>query len=176
MGRDLRGPRRRSLRRHRQSGLHQPRPRGEVPLQRAVHRLARRDRRARGRRLRRLLRRPRRQDHRAVAHEQLVRARPEPRRERRARRGLGAGGDAAAAGPRRRDHQRQAHLPRRRDHQRADRAQDRGRDPEAGRAAFVFTQDKQALVAAIDEALAELRADGTLAAISEKYFGDDVSQ
>lgn len=48
--------------------------------------------------------------------------------------------------------------------------------PEAGRAAFVFTQDKQALVAAIDEALAELRADGTLAAISEKYFGDDVSQ
>lgn len=42
--------------------------------------------------------------------------------------------------------------------------------------AFALTQDKEALVAAIDEALAELAADGTLAEIGEKYFGADVSQ
>lgn len=47
---------------------------------------------------------------------------------------------------------------------------------EAGEQAFVFTQDKEALVDAVDGALDELRADGTLAEISEKYFGDDVSQ
>ena len=41
--------------------------------------------------------------------------------------------------------------------------------------AFAFTQDKQALVEAIDDALAELREEGTLAEISEKYFGDDVT-
>ncbi len=29
---------------------------------------------------------------------------------------------------------------------------------------------------AVDQALADLRADGTLASISEKYFGADVSQ
>ncbi|MET0811749.1 MAG: amino acid ABC transporter substrate-binding protein [Microbacterium sp.] len=42
--------------------------------------------------------------------------------------------------------------------------------------AFAFTKDKTALVAAIDEALAELREEGVLAEISEKYFGADVSQ
>ena len=42
--------------------------------------------------------------------------------------------------------------------------------------AFAFTQDKGALVAAIDEALAELRDEGVLAEISEKYFGEDVTQ
>jgi L-cystine transport system substrate-binding protein len=42
--------------------------------------------------------------------------------------------------------------------------------------AFAFTKDKQALVDAVDGALSELRADGTLASISEKYFGDDVTQ
>lgn len=42
--------------------------------------------------------------------------------------------------------------------------------------AFAFTKDKTALVAAIDEALATLRADGTLAEISDKYFGADVTQ
>lgn len=47
---------------------------------------------------------------------------------------------------------------------------------EAGEQAFVFTKDKEALVDAVDEALDELRADGTLAEISEKYFGEDVSQ
>jgi L-cystine transport system substrate-binding protein len=42
--------------------------------------------------------------------------------------------------------------------------------------AFAFTQDKEALVAAIDETLATLREDGTLAEISQKYFGADVTQ
>jgi len=42
--------------------------------------------------------------------------------------------------------------------------------------AFAFTKDKTALVAAVDKALADLSADGTLAKISEKYFGADVSQ
>lgn len=42
--------------------------------------------------------------------------------------------------------------------------------------AFAFTQDKTALVAAVDGALAELREEGVLAEISEKYFGADVSQ
>ncbi|MFJ6654228.1 amino acid ABC transporter substrate-binding protein [Microbacterium sp. NPDC091313] len=42
--------------------------------------------------------------------------------------------------------------------------------------AFAFTKDKQALVDAVDGALAELREDGTLAQISEKYFGEDVTQ
>jgi cystine transport system substrate-binding protein len=41
--------------------------------------------------------------------------------------------------------------------------------------AFAFTKDKEALVSAIDEALAELREEGVLAEISEKYFGDDVT-
>ena len=41
--------------------------------------------------------------------------------------------------------------------------------------AFALTQDKEALVAAIDEALAELRDEGVLTEISEKYFGDDVT-
>ncbi len=47
---------------------------------------------------------------------------------------------------------------------------------EAGEQAFAFTKDKEALVEAIDEALEELRADGTLAEISEKYFGADVTE
>lgn len=42
--------------------------------------------------------------------------------------------------------------------------------------AFAFTQDKEALVEAIDAALAELREEGVLAEISEKYFGEDVTQ
>ena len=41
--------------------------------------------------------------------------------------------------------------------------------------AFALTQDKQALVDAIDGALEELRAEGVLAEISEKYFGADVT-
>lgn len=47
---------------------------------------------------------------------------------------------------------------------------------EAGEQAFVSTQDNEALIAAIDGALDELRADGTLAEISEKYFGADVTE
>lgn len=47
---------------------------------------------------------------------------------------------------------------------------------EAGEQAFVFTKDKEALVEAVDGALEELRADGTLAEISEKYFGEDVTK
>lgn len=42
--------------------------------------------------------------------------------------------------------------------------------------AFVVPKGSDDLVAAIDDALDELRADGTLAQISEKYFGEDVSQ
>jgi cystine transport system substrate-binding protein len=42
--------------------------------------------------------------------------------------------------------------------------------------AFVVAKGSDDLVDAIDEALDELRADGTLAEISEKYFGEDVSQ
>ncbi|MGQ7311748.1 amino acid ABC transporter substrate-binding protein [Microbacterium arabinogalactanolyticum] len=47
---------------------------------------------------------------------------------------------------------------------------------EAGEQAFVFTKGKKKLVEAIDGALDELRTDGTLAEISEKYFGADVSK
>jgi len=47
---------------------------------------------------------------------------------------------------------------------------------EAGEQAFAFTQDKQALADAVNSALAELRADGTLAEISTKYFGADVTE
>jgi len=42
--------------------------------------------------------------------------------------------------------------------------------------AFALTKDSAALVAAIDQALAELRAEGVLAEISEKYFGVDVTE
>ena len=45
-----------------------------------------------------------------------------------------------------------------------------------GYSALAFTQDKEALVAAVDEALAELRDEGVLAEISEKYFGADVTE
>ena len=45
-----------------------------------------------------------------------------------------------------------------------------------GYSAFAFTKDKEALVEAIDEALAELREEGVLAEISETYFGADVTQ
>ncbi|MEJ3405533.1 amino acid ABC transporter substrate-binding protein [Rathayibacter sp. YIM 133350] len=42
--------------------------------------------------------------------------------------------------------------------------------------AFAFAKDKKKLVAAVDKALDELRADGTLAKLGEKYFGTDVSK
>jgi cystine transport system substrate-binding protein len=43
------------------------------------------------------------------------------------------------------------------------------------RNAFAFRKGSDSLVAAVDTALGDLRADGTLAEISEKYFGADVS-
>ena len=42
--------------------------------------------------------------------------------------------------------------------------------------ALAFTKNKKDLVAAIDGALAELRAEGVLAELGEKYFGADVSE
>lgn len=42
--------------------------------------------------------------------------------------------------------------------------------------AFALTKDKAALQAAIDDALEELRTEGVLAELGEKYFGADVSQ
>lgn len=42
--------------------------------------------------------------------------------------------------------------------------------------AFAFRKGSDSLVEAFDEALAELRADGTLAEISQGYFGADVSR
>ena len=47
---------------------------------------------------------------------------------------------------------------------------------DTSRSALTFTQDKEALAVAVDEALAELAADGTHAELGEKYFGADVSQ
>lgn len=42
--------------------------------------------------------------------------------------------------------------------------------------AFVMTPERAALAEAVTGALGELREDGTLTELSEKYFGDDVSQ
>ncbi|MEV7874260.1 amino acid ABC transporter substrate-binding protein [Microbacterium sp. NPDC089188] len=42
--------------------------------------------------------------------------------------------------------------------------------------AFAFKKGQDALAEAVDTALEELRADGTLTQISEKYFGADVTQ
>lgn len=42
--------------------------------------------------------------------------------------------------------------------------------------AFVFRKGSTELAAAVDKALADLAADGTLAGISEKYFGADVTK
>lgn len=47
---------------------------------------------------------------------------------------------------------------------------------ESSESAFALTKDKEALQAAIDDALAELREEGVLAELGEKYFGADVSQ
>ena len=44
------------------------------------------------------------------------------------------------------------------------------------RNAFTFRTGSDSLIKAVDKALADLRADGTLAEISEKYFGEDVSK
>jgi len=44
------------------------------------------------------------------------------------------------------------------------------------RSAFVVTKDNPELMDDVDDALEELREDGTLAEIGEKYFGQDVSR
>ena len=46
---------------------------------------------------------------------------------------------------------------------------------EEARNAFAFRKGSEDVVAAVDKALDTLREDGTLAEISEKYFGEDVS-
>jgi cystine transport system substrate-binding protein len=46
---------------------------------------------------------------------------------------------------------------------------------EKSQSAIAFRKGSDDLVAAVDKALAELRKDGTLAELSEKYFGEDVS-
>ena len=47
---------------------------------------------------------------------------------------------------------------------------------EESRSAFVATPEREALTEAIDGVLEELRTDGTLAELGEKYFGEDVSE
>ena len=47
---------------------------------------------------------------------------------------------------------------------------------EKSESAFTFRKGSDDLVQAFDDALATLREDGTLAEISEKYFGQDVSR
>jgi cystine transport system substrate-binding protein len=47
---------------------------------------------------------------------------------------------------------------------------------DASQNAFAFRKGSDDLVEAVDGALADLRAEGTLAEISEKYFGEDVSE
>ncbi len=47
---------------------------------------------------------------------------------------------------------------------------------EASENAFAFRKGSTDLIDAVNDALDELRADGTLASISEKYFGEDVSE
>ena len=44
------------------------------------------------------------------------------------------------------------------------------------RNAFVVKKGESALISAVDDALDELRADGTLTEISKKYFGEDVTE
>ncbi|HET6562993.1 MAG TPA: amino acid ABC transporter substrate-binding protein [Marmoricola sp.] len=50
------------------------------------------------------------------------------------------------------------------------------RTDDAARNAFAFRKGSDDLVKAVDDALAKLREDGTLAEISQKYFGTDVSR
>lgn len=47
---------------------------------------------------------------------------------------------------------------------------------DTSRSALAFAKGSTSLVKAFDKALAELRADGTLATLSKKYFGADVSK
>ena len=47
---------------------------------------------------------------------------------------------------------------------------------ESSESAFAFRKGSTALTDAVDKALSELKADGTLKTLSEKYFGQDVSK
>jgi cystine transport system substrate-binding protein len=47
---------------------------------------------------------------------------------------------------------------------------------EAAQSGIIMNKDRPELLAAINKALAEIRADGTYKLISDKYFGTDVSQ
>ncbi|WP_343319539.1 amino acid ABC transporter substrate-binding protein [Arthrobacter sp. TMP15] len=47
---------------------------------------------------------------------------------------------------------------------------------ESSESAFAFRKGSTALTDAVDTAIAELKSDGSLAKLSEKYFGQDVSQ
>jgi len=47
---------------------------------------------------------------------------------------------------------------------------------EESQSAFTMTPEREALATAVDGALDDLRADGTLAELGEKYFGEDVSE
>jgi len=47
---------------------------------------------------------------------------------------------------------------------------------DSSKSAFAFAKGSTSLVDAVNKALDELRADGTLAQLSEKYFGSDVSK
>ena len=102
----------------------------------------------------------------------------EQRRDGRGRRRLGAGRRAARAGSRRRDDQRQPHLPRLREDERSDRPEDRRRDRRPGPATrSPSRKDKTALV---DRRSTRRSPSCARTArwpkISEKYFGVDVSQ
>jgi len=48
--------------------------------------------------------------------------------------------------------------------------------PDTSKSGFAFAKGSGTLVKAVDKALDTLRANGTLAKISDKYFGDDVSK
>jgi ABC-type amino acid transport substrate-binding protein len=89
---------------------------------------------------------------------------------------MGSGRRAAASGTRGCDDQRQAHVPRLREERRPTGLKIAAETEDAGKQAFAFDKDKKDLVKAIDGALDELRADGTLAKISDKYFGADVTE
>ena len=48
--------------------------------------------------------------------------------------------------------------------------------PDADYSGVLLAKGKPELVEAINKALADIKADGTYATISQKYFGEDVSQ
>ena len=56
------------------------------------------------------------------------------------------------------------------------RREDRRRAGECRLSGVIMRKGKPELLAAINKALAEIKADGTYEKISEKYFGADVSQ